>query len=286
MTPPDIRATDAPRPAFTVRALVLDLDGTCISRGTLLHPRTRDAVRAAAQRVPVVVATGRMYVSALPWARALGVREPLVCYQGAVVRSVPEGAGGGGPVLLYEPLTGDAATRAIRIARANDWHVHAYENERLLAEHERPELQLYTEVAGVDATIVPDLEPFVREGTPKVVCVIDEPAEVRRCMAVMDAELDGRARVTQSREPYVEIISPRVSKASACALVCWRHGASLNEVVAIGDAPNDIELLDAAGFAVAVDAGRYPQVLEHVDATCAPPTEAGVADALEALGIV
>ena len=64
---------------FVVRALVVDLDGTTIDYRQQLHPRVRNAVRAAAARVPVIVATGRMYRSALPWALELGVHEPLVC---------------------------------------------------------------------------------------------------------------------------------------------------------------------------------------------------------------
>jgi len=80
-------------------------------------------------------------------------------------------------------------------------------------------------------------------------------------------------------------VSPKVNKAAACALVCRRFGVELEEAVAIGDAPNDVEMLDAAGFAIAVTSAP-PAVLGHADATCAPPGLAGVADALIALGVI
>ncbi|HEY4870006.1 MAG TPA: HAD family hydrolase, partial [Candidatus Dormibacteraeota bacterium] len=83
---------------------------------------------------------------------------------------------------------------------------------------------------------------------------------------------------------FVEIVNPRVSKAAACALVCDRLGVRISDAVAIGDAPNDIEMLDAAGFAIVVRSAS-PSVLAHADATCNPPREAGVADALAALGL-
>jgi hydroxymethylpyrimidine pyrophosphatase-like HAD family hydrolase len=54
--------------------------------------------------------------------------------------------------------------------------------------------------------------------------------------------------------------------------------------VAIGDAPNDVEMLDAAGFAVSVATSR-PEVLAAADATCVPPQDGGVADVIEALGL-
>lgn len=285
MSPPDIGAPGAPRPGSAPRVLVLDLDGTTISKGAFLHPRTRAAVRAAAGRLPVIVATGRMYVSALPWVRVLGVTEPLVCYEGAVVRTLPGAHDGLGDVLLEQPLRPEPAVRALQLARRNDWHIHVYEDEVLLAERERPELHMYTAVAGVGYKIVPDLEPLLARGTPKAVCVIDHVDEVRRCIDAMRAELSGTARVTQSREQYVEIVDPKANKAAACQLVCERLGVTLADAVAIGDAPNDVELLDAAGFAIVVASGRHNDMLSHADATCAPPTEAGVADALEALGL-
>jgi Cof subfamily protein (haloacid dehalogenase superfamily) len=283
VTPADIGAPGAPRPGFTPRALVIDLDGTTISKGAFLHPRTQAAVRAAAARHPVIVATGRMYVSALPWVRQLQVTEPLVCYEGAVVRTLLTSGDGLGDVLLERPLRSAPAVRALHVARLNDWHFHVYEDEVLLAERERPELHMYTAVAGVDYRIVPDLEPVLARGTPKAVCVIEDAGEVHRCMEAMRAELSGTARVTQSREQYVEIVDPDANKASACELVCRRLGVTLADAVAIGDAPNDVELLDAAGFAIVVASGRHPDVLAHADATCAPPTEGGVADVIDAL---
>ena len=286
MTPPDICAEGAPRPSSPPRALVVDLDGTTVSKGAFLHPRVRAAVRAAAAHMPVIVATGRMYVSALPWARELGVTEPLVCYEGAVVRTLPDGEGPLGTVLLQDPLEPEAALRALHLARQRDWHFQVYQDEVLLCERDRPELHMYTKVAGVGFTIVPDLEPLLARGTPKAVCVIEDASEVCACMEAMRGALAGLARVTQSREQYVEMVSPHASKATACELVCERRGLTLQDVVAIGDAPNDIELLDAAGFAVVVDSGRHPDVLAHADATCAPPTEGGVADVLEALGLI
>jgi Cof subfamily protein (haloacid dehalogenase superfamily) len=285
VTAPDVRAPEAPRPQFEPRALVLDLDNTTISEGTYLHPRTEAAVQRAARRLPTIVATGRQYVSALPWAQRMKVTEPMVCFEGAVVRTMPDGEGPHGSVLLEQPLGAEPGVESLHIARQHDWHYHAYDGEQLVAERDRPELHYYCEIAGVDYRLVPDLEPVLRAGSPKGVVVIRDVEEARRCMELMRDALGASAHVTRSLREYVEIVDPEVRKSRACELVCRRHGVGLADVVAIGDAPNDIELLDAAGFSVAVDAGRYPEVLEHADVTCVPPTEGGVADVLEALGL-
>lgn len=284
--PPAIDAPGAPRPPARPAALVLDLDGTCLDSGDQsLHPRVRAAVRAAAARMPVVIATGRMYRSALPWARELGTTTPLVCYQGALAQALPA-PDGEGRVLFEAGLRGAVAVRGLMVARENDWHYQAYIDDQLLCERDRPEARLYARIAGVAQRYVDDLEPLVREhGSTKVVCVIiDGATEVERCMTVMAAALGSDARITRSLPQFVEIVSPLVNKAAACALVCEHLGLRLADSVAIGDAPNDIELLDAAGFAVAIETAPR-NVLAVADATCAPPKHAGVAAALECLGL-
>ena len=144
--PPPI--SSAPRPGRRVRLVALDLDGTCIDAQLRLHPRIRDAVRATvAGGTPVVIASGRMYRSTLPWAQELRVREPLICYQGAVMRELPEA---GDPELDGVPLGRllseegvDAATAAsaVRRARTGGWHRQAYIGERLVCEEDRPEAE-------------------------------------------------------------------------------------------------------------------------------------------------
>ena len=266
---------------FVPRALVLDLDGTTIDHEQQLHPRVRAAVRAAAKRLPVIVATGRMYRSALPWARTLGVMEPMVCYQGAMVRGMPGAGGEPGEQIFERPLQAEPALRALRVARDHGWHYQAYQDEELLCERDRPEARLYSHISGVPFRVVPDLAPLLTMGTTKAACVFEDLAEVDRAFGVMTRELGGLARVTRSNPEFVEMLDIDVSKAGACEMVCERAGCTLADTLAIGDAPNDVEMLAAAGYAVGISTSR-PEVLAVVDETCAPPQDAGVADVLEA----
>lgn len=287
-TEPTARAGSPPPIAdlaitFTPRLAVLDIDGTLIDTDLVLHPRTREAVRAAAARLPVILATGRMYRSTLPWARELRVHEPLVCYQGALVREQPRG-GVPGAVLFEEDLEKGSALAAIEIARAHGWHRQAYADDELFCEQDRPEAHLYARIAGVPINFVDDLATVVPNGCIKIVCVSEEPEEVDACVAAMSEGLGERARVTRSLEWFVEVVSPRINKALAVESVCSHLGLSLRDAVAVGDAPNDTELLAAAGCGVAVRSAR-PEVAAVADAICADPGEAGVADVLEHFGL-
>jgi len=288
--PPEIGA--APLPATRPRLVILDLDGTCLDiADQSLHPRTRSAVRAAvASGVVVVVASGRMYRSALPHARELHVVAPLVCYQGAVVRELPvEGDPyvDGVPLgrLLFEdPLPAPVALRGLALAREGGWHRQAYQDEQLICEEDRPEAHLYARIAQVPITFVDDMEPLLRRGTTKLVFVVDGEAAAARCESVMRGGLGEAARVTRSLPPFVEVTNPVASKGKALARLCAHLGVALDQAVAVGDAPNDADMLAAAGFAVAVR-GAPEVLLAQADAVCGPPSEAGVADVLERLGL-
>jgi hydroxymethylpyrimidine pyrophosphatase-like HAD family hydrolase len=216
----------------------------------------------------------------------MGVTAPLLCYQGALVREQPaDGADTPGPVLFEDPVSPAAAERALEIARAGNWHYQAYQDDLLLCEEDRPEAHLYARIAQVEIHYVDDLAPIVRRGTTKIVCVVDDPDGAARCEAAMREGLDGRALVTRSLPQFVEITNPVASKGRALRRLCEHLGLPLEDTVAVGDAPNDSDMLRVAGFGVAVE-GAPDRLLAHARATCAPPTAAGVADVFIALGLV
>ena len=270
--------------------LALDLDGSCLDSDLQLHPRVRAAVRrAVASGITVVVATGRMYRSTVPWARELGVTAPVVCYQGAMVRALPglnapEVNGIAlGDVTREHSLDAETALLALDAARVEGWHFQAYQDEQLLCEQDRSEAREYSRIAQVPITFVEDLHPLVvRRGSIKAVCIVDDPTEANRCEARMRALLAGRALVTRSQPQFVEITSLEASKGRALTELCGHLGIPMSATAAVGDAPNDIDMLAAVAYAVAAGT-TDPRLLIVADAVCAGPRDAGVADVIDLL---
>ena len=88
--------------------------------------------------------------------------------------------------------------------------------------------------------------------------------------------------VTYSGGPYLEIATAGVNKASALARLCEELEIGAHEVIAFGDMPNDLSMLQWAGRSVAV-ANAHPLVLEAVHEITASNEEDGVALVLERL---
>ncbi len=97
----------------------------------------------------------------------------------------------------------------------------------------------------------------------------------------MKAHFGSRLYISKSLPHFLEFASPSVHKGSGLDFAAERVGFSRERSVAFGDGENDVELLQWAGFAVAV-ANAHPKVLALADFVCPSVDEEGVAQVIEA----
>ncbi len=81
------------------------------------------------------------------------------------------------------------------------------------------------------------------------------------------------------------IIDKNVSKGRALKFIAERLGLDVKDFIAIGDSENDVELLEVAGFGVAV-ANAHEKLKEVADLVTSKPNGDGVVEALEFLGLI
>ncbi len=260
-----------------MQAFACDLDGTLIGPDGLVGDRTRAAIaRARAAGVPVLIATGRMFRSVRRYLDDVGLPEPVVCYQGAAVVDP-----GSGAFLLHEPLTLEAAFDAIAELAELGISPNVYVDDQLYVAEENEYTRRYSGFQRLPVVEVGDLLGWLDRPPTKLVAVA-EPPVLAGIRPRLEHRLDGRAFITTSLPYMLEIGNPGVTKGSGLAFVAARLGLDLDRVIAFGDGENDVELLEAAGFGVAVS-GAHTRLLEVADATCPGPAEEGVAALIEAV---
>lgn len=257
-----------------MRLIATDLDGTLLRTDGTISDRTRTALRAAhAAGVEVVVTTGRppRLVGAI--LERIGVGDVAICANGALVVDVASGA-----VLGQSPLPPAVSRRLVEELRvAAPGILFAFEfaadfaREPAFAEAFRPP----------PAPRYADALELAREPAIKIVArhpslPFDEVLAAARAVAGNDAIATTAGGVS------VEISAAGVSKASALGAHCAALGIASAEVVAFGDAPNDLELLAFAGRGVAV-ANAHPEVLAAATETTAANDDDGVALVVERL---
>ena len=154
-----------PVPAFPIGLIALDLDGTLIGEDLLLGARTVAAIREARELgVAVSIVTGRMTTSALPFARTLGLSDPIVAYQGALVRAMPPPDRDPhlGRILAHRPLAPDAAREVIAWAKSVGLEPHVNHLERFVIQADDPRAEDYSTFLGARAEVVDDLPAWLR----------------------------------------------------------------------------------------------------------------------------
>jgi len=268
---------------FPIRLVALDIDGTLVGEDLVVGDRTRAAVgRAIEQGVAVSLVTGRMASSAFRFAHALGLRGPIVAYQGGLARSIPEpGSARVGRLLWHRPLAAAVAREAIGWSRAHGLDPHVNHLERFILRADDPRADDYSAFMGARAELVPDLLEAVRHPVTKVLAVGDEhrPLEV---LAEARAAFSGRADVTISHPRFLEFVAPGVSKGGAVRRLARRLGVPLAQTMAIGDQYNDLEMLSVVGHGVAMPSAP-PAVLEAARYVAPPVGDEGAAAMVEAL---
>jgi Cof subfamily protein (haloacid dehalogenase superfamily) len=217
--------------------------------------------------VRVVVATGRMFRSVRPYLEEAGIDDPVVCYQGAVVAEPASGR-----FLRHEPIPVELAKEAIAAINAEGFPVNCYVDDELYVARHTAESHAYSSFQNLTVHEVGDLVEWLEKPATKLVAV-GEPTR-------LDV-LEGRLYISKSLPYFLEFASPEVTKASGLAFLAEHLGFARERTVAFGDGENDVELLEWAGYGVAV-ANAHERVLAVADFMCPPVDEEGVAQVIEA----
>jgi Cof subfamily protein (haloacid dehalogenase superfamily) len=217
-----------------------------------------------------------MFRSVRRYLDGAGIRDPVVCYQGAVVAD-PET----GTFLRHEPIPLEAAKEAIAAVEDEGFGLNCYVGDELYVASETPEARAYAEFQHLPIHTVGPLLEWLEEPPTKLVA-IGEPHVLDGLEERMKALFDGRLYISKSLPYFLEFASPAVTKASGIEFVAQHVGFARERTVAFGDGENDVELLEWAGYAVAV-ANAHERVLALADFVCPPVEEEGVAQVIEAL---
>jgi Cof subfamily protein (haloacid dehalogenase superfamily) len=259
----------------TYRLVVMDLDGTARSRRLGITDGVREAIAVArARSARVCLATGRMWRSAEPWVRALGVDPPAILYNGGQVLDFASGQ------TLYERRlpTADARAALGLIRRDPDVQPHLYVDDRVLVERFHPLTEAYAADDGLTADVVPSFEPFLAADPHKILVIGPRERIEALQRAVLGAGLPVHA--VQSEPIYLEILPRGVSKGEALRAMLNMLRLEARETIAIGDNWNDVEMIEAAGLGVAM--GHAPEgVRARADYVCGNADEEGVREVIE-----
>lgn len=271
--------------AGQIRLLVLDLDGTTVGQSNQVRPAVQQAVQAAqAQGVQVAIATGRMFCSALRFHRDLGSTLPLMAYQGALIQEPQSGQ-----IHRHWTVPQSMARQLLDHFEQPELRphlsIHFYLNDCLYIREMSRESEEYAERTGIKPVVAGDLRQLLSDPSvePTKVLALSQDIDLIDSLwtGLRQQYTPAELYLTKSVATFFEATHPLVNKGTAVQYLAEELlGLQPEQVMAIGDNFNDLEMLHYAGIGVAMANG--PEAVKAVADWVAPDVEQdGVAAAIE-----
>ncbi len=260
-----------------IKLFVSDLDGTLVDHTGHIAEEDIEALRRARKLgVKVVIATGRIPGTIDDFLDLLEVQEdePVVGGQGAVI------ALRDGRILHTLTIPREVAEEGAIIAREQGAVPVFYTPDAILMERVAfsPEEDAYW--LGKTLRYDPDALAHLDGEFIKLLAAQPDASRAADLLAAFQARLADRAEVVRSHHWFVEAVNQRASKGAAIAWIAKQWGIRQDEVMAIGDAGNDVSMLRWAGLSAA-PADATPEARNAAGWIAPPLAEHPVAAALE-----
>ena len=204
-----------------------------------------------------------------------GLHDPVICYQGAVV------VDGDGTWLRHEPIPFELAREALAFAAGEGYSPNVYVGDELYVSTVTPEARNYAEFQHLQIHPVGDLLGWLSEPPTKLVLVGD-PEALDAVEARAKAAFEGRLYISKSLPYFLEFAADGVTKGAGLDFLAHRMGFTREETIAFGDGENDVELVEWAGYGIAVE-NAHERVKAVADWICPSAEDEGVAQVLESL---
>lgn len=267
-------ATSAAQPARAapvvthppIKLVAIDLDGTLLNSEKHISDQTVEALTCLPNDVRVVIASARPPRSVRHIYQMLRLETWQINYNGALIWDEPAKQ----PV-YHRPMSPQLVRQMIDRARDmfDELLVSCEVMDRWFTDRDD---NSYTTETGrmFKPDVVAPLDACCAQPVTKLM-LLCEPRVVDRVEPLILEGFGEHVSVVRTDDELIQIMDKRVSKAVALQKVAGHYGVPMEQVMAIGDAPNDVGMLQLAGIGVAMD--NAPRIVKRVADWVAPSND-------------
>jgi Cof subfamily protein (haloacid dehalogenase superfamily) len=283
-----MNSTTPPKPP-KISLLLADVDGTLVTKEKILTARARAAVQNLHDAgIRFAITSGRPPLGMKTLVEALKLTEPIAAFNGGLFvnpdfSTIEENVL---PTEIVREVIEMITTHHLDvwIYRGKDWFVH----ERHGTHVEREEWTVK-----FPPTIVSSYDDLL-DKVVKIVGVSDDLNAVAKCETDVRQAFDGHVRcqkaassgggeqvsAARSQPYYLDVTHPRANKGAVVDRLSQLLGIPKQEIVTIGDMPNDVPMFEKSGSSIAMG-NASTEVQQKAQYVTTSYEEEGFANAVE-----
>lgn len=257
------------------KLIAVDVDGTLVGEDLVITPAIFEAVNEVRARgINFTLATGRALFSAMKFATPLKIDIPMITFGGALVSH---------PVtqeVYYKlPLDYQLGRTAYQLLKSLDLHVNIQKIDGVFTTQMDYEAGLYTTLTSNAMHIIEDIDPCLQNDAMKLLVVCTDPEKLLKAEYLIKEKMGEQVFVSRSLSSFLEVLNPQASKGQALKCLGELMKVKREEIMAVGDHYNDMDMLEYAGLGVAMEISP-PELQEIADFVSGDPNHDGMAEIL------
>ena len=257
------------------KLIALDMDGTLLRKDKTVSERTKKAIEDARKKgVTVVLATGRPIDGVTKYLEELdmyGENDYVLSYNGGLVLKTKNRE-----AICKIGLTGEDLHYLYEISKELGVNIHAFSETKGLI---TPKNSKYTEVEANINNIKNKLE---KDHSIIKIMMIDEEEVLQKAIDNLPKEVYDKYTVVRSTPYFLEFLNKEVNKGVGVEMLAKHMGITLDQVITMGDAGNDLHMIECAGMGVAMG-NAFEEIKEVANYITDTNENDGVAKAIEHL---
>jgi Cof subfamily protein (haloacid dehalogenase superfamily) len=259
------------------KMLVLDMDDTLLTDDHKISQKNRDVLLKAQELgVYVVLASGRPTPAMLSYAEELKLAQYgsyILSYNGAVIMDVKHSK-----ILFEQSLSKEDVHRLYDFSKEHKVHIITYLNGAIVSETHSEFIAIEQHITGMPHHKVEDFKEAVQTAAIKCI-LLEEPPYLKQVEELLKAAMPDKS-VAFSKPFFLEVTQQGIDKAASLVRLTKQLNISAAEIIAIGNASNDLSMIEYAGLGIWVN-NVTPALRDRAQVIVASNNEDGVAEAVE-----
>lgn len=224
-----------------IKAIILDLDGTLLDDNKKIGNKTIHYLKQIKNKVKIILASTRQFCTIKPYLENLGLLDAnnyTICFNGSLIVNNKESE------IFSSYIDKRVVIKIDNFILDNkiDWTYYLYDNKLLRNE-------------------IRNIEKFVNENKIYKIVGVSTPSVIRKIRSNLPKEVLDNLEITSSELNRIEFVNKGMTKIKAIELLLNKLDIDKENVVAIGDGDNDIDMIKYVGCGIAMS--NSPKIVKE-----------------------